>query len=253
MREGLQPRVRTPAGAAEEPASARGINCEAVKAVILLSGGLDSATILAMAKSEGRECLALSIVYGQRHGVELEAAKRVAGAIGVAEHVIEPLDLRVFGASALTSDIAVPKDNVGAAGIPVTYVPARNTIFLAVALGYAEARGAEEIWIGVNALDYSGYPDCRPEFIEAFQDVIWKGTRSGVESHLPRLVAPLLHMTKADIIRRGVTLGVDYAITHSCYDPAPDGRACGHCDSCLLRRKGFEEAGVADPTMYAHH
>jgi 7-cyano-7-deazaguanine synthase len=224
-----------------------------VKAVILLSGGLDSATVLAMAKREGRECLALSIVYGQRHRVEIDAATRVAAAMGVMEHDIHPLDLRVFGASALTSDIDVPKDAVGAPGIPVTYVPARNTIFLSVALGYAEAREAQEIWIGVNALDYSGYPDCRPEFIDAFQQVIWKGTRSGVEHHEPRLVAPLLHMTKAEIIRRGTELGVDYGITHSCYDPAPDGRACGHCDSCILRRKGFEEAGVEDPTVYAHH
>ena len=224
-----------------------------MRAVILLSGGLDSATVLAMAKHRQRECLALSIVYGQRHRVELEAAKRVAERIGVGEHVVLPLDLRVFGASALTSDIDVPKDAVGAPGIPVTYVPARNTIFLALALGYAEAREAKEIWIGVNALDYSGYPDCRPEFIDAFQDVIWKGTRSGVEHHEPRLVAPLLRMTKADIIRRGVELGVDYAITHSCYDPDSRGDACGHCDSCLLRRKGFEEAGVADPTTYARH
>ena len=206
-----------------------------------------------MAKREGRECLALSIVYGQRHRVEIDAATRVAAAMGVMEHDIHPLDLRVFGASALTSDIDVPKDAVGAPGIPVTYVPARNTIFLSVALGYAEAREAQEIWIGVNALDYSGYPDCRPEFIDAFQQVIWKGTRSGVEHHEPRLVAPLLHMTKAEIIRRGTELGVDYGITHSCYDPAPDGRACGHCDSCILRRKGFEEAGVEDPTVYAHH
>jgi 7-cyano-7-deazaguanine synthase len=196
------------------------------RAVVLLSGGLDSATVLAIAKSEGRDCLALSIVYGQRHRVEIDAAKRVAAAMGVAEHDIHPLDLRVFGASALTSDIDVPKDAVGAPGIPVTYVPARNTIFLSLALGYAEARDAKEIWIGVNALDYSGYPDCRPEFIDAFQQVIWKGTRSGVE------------------------LGVDYSITHSCYDPAPDGRACGHCDSCLLRKKGFLDAGVADPTVY---
>ena len=224
-----------------------------MRAVILLSGGLDSATVLAMAKHQQRECLALSIVYGQRHRVELEAAKRVAERIGVGEHVVLPLDLRVFGASALTSDIDVPKDAVGAPGIPVTYVPARNTIFLALALGYAEAREAKEIWIGVNALDYSGYPDCRPEFIDAFQDVIWKGTRSGVEHHEPRLVAPLLRMTKADIIRRGVELGVDYAITHSCYDPDSRGDACGHCDSCILRRKGFEEAGVPDPTTYARH
>ena len=222
-----------------------------MKAVILLSGGLDSATVLAIAKSEGRECYALSIAYGQRHAIELEAARRVAAAIGVVEHDVHALDLRVFGASALTSDIDVPKDAVGAPGIPVTYVPARNTIFLSLALGYAEAREAQEIWIGVNALDYSGYPDCRPEFIDAFQQVIWKGTRSGVDHHEPRLVAPLLQMTKAEIIRRGTELGVDYAITHSCYDPAPDGRACGHCDSCLLRRKGFEEAGVPDPTTYA--
>lgn len=221
--------------------------------MILLSGGLDSATVLAIAKRDGRECHALSIVYGQRHHVELDAARRVAAAMGVEEHVIHTLDLRVFGASALTSDIDVPKDSVEAAGIPVTYVPARNTIFLALALGYAEAREAQEIWIGVNALDYSGYPDCRPAFINAFQQVIFEGTRSGVEHRQPRLVAPLLHMTKADIIRRGIELGVDYAMTHSCYDPTPDGRACGHCDSCLLRRKGFEEAGVADPTAYAGH
>ena len=231
-----------------------------MRAVILLSGGLDSATVLAMAKDRRRECHALSITYGQRHSVELEAAKRVAAAAGVAEHVVHSLDLRVFGASALTGDIDVPKDAVGAPGIPVTYVPARNTIFLSLALGYAEARDAQEIWIGVNALDYSGYPDCRPEFIDAFQQVIWKGTRSGVERQEPRLVAPLLQMTKGEIIRRGLALGVDYALTHSCYDPAADGRACGHCDSCLLRRRGFEEAGVPDPTPYvaststdAHH
>jgi 7-cyano-7-deazaguanine synthase len=223
-----------------------------VKSVILLSGGLDSATVLAIAKEQGRECHALSIVYGQRHSIELDAARRVAEAIGVAEHVVLPLDLRVFGASALTSDIDVPKDAVGAPGIPVTYVPARNTIFLALALGYAEAREAAEIWIGVNALDYSGYPDCRPDFIAAFQRVMLEGTRSGVEKGEPRLIAPLQNMTKADIIRRGVALGVDYGLTHSCYDPLPGG-ACGHCDSCLLRRKGFEEAGVEDPTKYAGH
>ena len=220
------------------------------KAVLLLSGGLDSATVLAIAKSEGREVHALSITYGQRHAVELDAARRVASAIGVAEHVIHALDLRVFGASALTANIDVPKDAVGMAGIPVTYVPARNTIFLALALGYAEARDASEIWLGVNEADSSGYPDCTPPFIDAFQNVIWTGTRSGVEHREPRIVAPLLHLTKADIIRRGIALGVDYALTHSCYDPAPDGRACGHCDSCLLRRKGFLEAGVADPTRY---
>ncbi len=203
-----------------------------------------------MAKREGRECLALSIVYGQRHHVELEAAKRVAAAIGVTEHVVHELDLRVFGASALTSDIDVPKDAVGAPGIPVTYVPARNTIFLALALGYAEARDAQEIWIGVNALDFSGYPDCRPDFIEAFQQVIRTGTRSGVERGEPKLIAPLMAMTKAEIILLGVDLGVDYGLTHSCYDPAPDGRACGHCDSCQLRQGGFLGAGVDDPTVY---
>jgi 7-cyano-7-deazaguanine synthase len=192
----------------------------------------------------------MSIVYGQRHEVELRAAQRVAAAIGVAEHVVFPLDLRVFGASALTSDIDVPKDAVGAPGIPVTYVPARNTIFLSLALGYAEAKEASEIWIGVNAVDYSGYPDCRPEFIDAFQQVILRGSKSGVERGEPRIVAPLITMSKADIIREGVSLGVDYALTHSCYDPDSDGRACGHCDSCLLRRRGFEEAGVLDPTLY---
>ncbi len=221
-----------------------------MNAVILLSGGLDSATVLAIARSEGRACHAISFVYGQRHGIELSAAREVARAIGVIEHVVFPLDLRVFGGSALTDDIAVPKDVADAAGIPVTYVPARNTIFLALALGLAEARGAEEIWIGVNAVDYSGYPDCRPAFVDAFQQVILQGTKSGVEHGTPRLVAPLISMTKGDIIRRGVTLGVDYAMTHSCYDPAPDGRACGHCDSCILRRRGFAEAGIADPTRY---
>ena len=221
-----------------------------MNAVILLSGGLDSATVLALARSEGRACHAISFGYGQRHGIELAAANRVAQAIGVVEHVVFPLDLRVFGGSALTDDIAVPKDAVGAAGIPVTYVPARNTIFLALSLGFAEARGADEIWIGVNALDYSGYPDCRPDFVDAFQQVILHGTKSGVEHGSPRLVAPLINMSKGEIIRRGVALGVDYALTHSCYDPAPDGSACGHCDSCLLRRRGFEEAGVDDPTIY---
>ncbi|HEX6177676.1 MAG TPA: 7-cyano-7-deazaguanine synthase QueC [Thermoanaerobaculia bacterium] len=221
-----------------------------MKAVVLLSGGLDSATVLAIARDQARECIALSFVYGQRHGIELEAARRVARTIGVLSHIEFELDLRQFGASALTGDLAVPKDEVGKPGIPITYVPARNTVFLAIALACAEARGASEIWIGVNALDYSGYPDCRPEFIDAFQDVIDKGTRSGVEKGEPRIVAPLLHLSKAEIIRRGTSLGVDYSLTHSCYDPAPDGRACGHCDSCLLRRRGFEEAGVVDPTRY---
>ena len=205
---------------------------------------------MAIARSEGRACHAITFMYGQRHEIELAAARRVADAIGVAEHVVYPLDLRVFGASALTSAIAVPRDAAGAPGIPVTYVPARNTIFLALALGFAEARGAQEIWLGVNAVDFSGYPDCRPEFIEAFQIVVDRGTRSGVERGEPRVVAPLISLSKADIIRRGVDLGVDYSLTHSCYDPAAEGRACGHCDSCILRRRGFEEAGVADPTRY---
>jgi len=222
-----------------------------VKAVILLSGGLDSATVLALARSEGRECHALSIIYGQRHEIEMSAAKRVAQTMNVAEHIIETLDLRIFGASALTADIDVPKDSVGAPGIPITYVPARNTIFLALALGFAEARGAQEIWLGVNAVDYSGYPDCRPEFLDAFQQVILRGTRSGIEQGEPRIVAPLVQLSKADIIRKGIELGVDYSMTHSCYDPGVDGLACGHCDSCILRRRGFEEAGVTDPTHYA--
>jgi 7-cyano-7-deazaguanine synthase len=221
-----------------------------MKAIVLLSGGLDSATVLAMARHEGRECHAISFVYGQRHEIELRAARRVAASIGVAEHVVFPMDLRVFGGSALTADIAVPKDAAGAPGIPVTYVPARNTIFLALALGFAEAREAGEIWLGVNAIDYSGYPDCRPEFLEAFQEVIVRGTRSGVERGEPRLVAPLVTLSKADIIRRGLTLGVDYSLTHSCYDPDAEGRACGHCDSCLLRLKGWEEVGIADPAAY---
>lgn len=224
-----------------------------MKAVILLSGGLDSATALAMAREQGRACHALSIVYGQRHEIEMAAAKRVAAAFGVEEHVIENLDLRIFGASALTADIDVPKDSVDAPGIPVTYVPARNTIFLALALGFAEAREAQEIWLGVNAVDYSGYPDCRPEFLDAFQQVILHGTRSGIEQGEPRIIAPLVSLSKADIIRKGISLGVDYSMTHSCYDPSPDGLACGHCDSCILRRRGFEEAGVPDPTHYAHH
>src|ERR1700748_3776887 len=184
-----------------------------MKAVILLSGGLDSATVLAIARSKGRACHAISFVYGQRHEIELAAARRVAGGIGVDEHVIFPLDLRVFGGSALTADIDVPKDAVGAEGIPITYVPARNTIFLSLALGLAEARDAEEIWIGVNAVDYSGYPDCRPEFIAAFQQVMLRGTRSGIEHGTPRLMAPLLTMTKGEIIRRGTELGVDYSLT----------------------------------------
>ena len=221
-----------------------------MKAVVLLSGGLDSATVLAMALQEGREVHALSFTYGQRHHIELAAAQRVIRAMGAADHVVYPLDLRLFGGSALTADIDVPKDVVGAPGIPITYVPARNTVFLAVALAFAEARNAQEIWLGVNAVDYSGYPDCRPQFLDAFQQVILKGTRSGIEKGEPRIVAPLLNLTKAEIIRLGTELGVDYGLTHSCYDPDREGHACGHCDSCLLRKRGFEDADVADPTVY---
>lgn len=221
-----------------------------MKSIILLSGGLDSSTILAIAKAEERELYALSFRYGQRHAIELAAAERVARAAGVVEHTIFDLDLRQFGGSALTGDIAVPKNSLGAPGIPVTYVPARNAIFLSIALGYAEVRDAGEIWIGVNAVDYSGYPDCRPEFVDAFRQVILTGTKSGVERGIPRVVAPLITMTKADIIRTGSRLGVDYSLTVSCYDPDGDGRACGACDSCTLRRLGFAQAGVADPTNY---
>ncbi len=221
-----------------------------MKAIVLLSGGLDSATVLAMAVSGGRDVSALSFAYGQRHSIELEAALRVARAAGITEHHTYPLDLRLFGGSALTDSIAVPKDSAGAAGIPVTYVPARNTIFLSIALAYAEVRKADEIWIGVNAVDFSGYPDCRPEFITAFQRVIETGTRSGVEHRLPRVVAPLIDMTKGQIIRAGASLGVDYSLTHSCYDPDDTGGACGACDSCILRRRGFDEAGLPDPTRY---
>jgi 7-cyano-7-deazaguanine synthase len=221
-----------------------------MKAVILLSGGLDSATTLAIARGEKRDCIALSFAYGQRHEIELTAARRIAQSMKVREHVVVPLDFRVFGASALTADIAVPKDAVGAPGIPATYVPARNTVFLALGVALAEAREAQEIWVGVNAIDYSGYPDCRPEFVEAFQQVIVRGTRSGNERGEPRIVAPLIRMTKAEIIRRGASLGVDYSLTHSCYDPDVEGRACGRCDACLIRKRGFADAGIADPTVY---
>ncbi|MFA6958777.1 MAG: 7-cyano-7-deazaguanine synthase QueC [Thermoanaerobaculia bacterium] len=222
-----------------------------VRAVVLLSGGLDSATTLAIARSEERDLYPLSFAYGQRHGSELDAARRVAASLGAREPVVFALDLRLFGGSALTADIAVPKDALGAEGIPATYVPARNTIFLSIAVGYAEVIGAGEIWIGVNAVDFSGYPDCRPAYVEAFQRVIETGTKSGVETGTPRIRAPLIDLTKGAIIRRGVGLGVDYGLTHSCYDPDATGAACGHCDSCILRRAGFDDAGVKDPTRYA--
>jgi 7-cyano-7-deazaguanine synthase len=218
-------------------------------AVVLVSGGLDSATVLAIARAQGRRCHALSFDYGQRHRVELEAARRVATALGAIEHRVLALPIGDFGGSALTdAGIAVPEQPGN--GIPVTYVPARNTVFLACALGYAEVLGARDIYIGVNAVDYSGYPDCRPEFITAFERVANLATKAGVEGVGIRIHAPLIELTKAEIIRRGVTLGVDYSITVSCYKPDIDARACGRCDSCRLRRAGFEQAGIADPTRY---
>ncbi len=220
-------------------------------AVVLLSGGLDSATVLAIAKAEGYELYALSFSYGQRHAWELEAAKRVAASIGVAQHRIATIDLRAFGGSALTADIDVPKGRDAdemSHGIPITYVPARNTIFLSFALAWAEVLGASDIFLGVNALDYSGYPDCRPEFIEAFEQMANLATKAGVEGrqHL-RIHTPLIAMTKAQIIATGMELGVDYGLTSSCYDPGSTGAPCGQCDSCLLRQKGFRENGIADP------
>jgi 7-cyano-7-deazaguanine synthase len=224
------------------------------RAVVLLSGGLDSATVLAIAKSEGYELYALSFSYGQRHVIELEAARRVAAAIGVNDHRIAAIDLRVFGGSALTADIAVPKGRDAdemAHGIPITYVPARNTIFLSFALAWAEVLGSSDIFIGVNALDYSGYPDCRPEFIKAFEKMANLATKAGVEGRQAlQIHTPLIALTKAQIIRQGLDLGVDYGLTSSCYDPGPTGEPCGQCDSCLLRQKGFRENGIEDPLGY---
>jgi 7-cyano-7-deazaguanine synthase len=222
------------------------------RAVVLVSGGLDSATTLAIARQQGFECYALSFDYGQRHRFELEAADRVCRALGADQHSTCRLDLRTFGGSALTADVDVPKDRSDqemTAGIPVTYVPARNTIFLSIALGWAEVLGAFDLFIGVNAVDYSGYPDCRPEFIEQFERLANLATKAGVEGSRFRIHTPLIAMTKAEIIRTGARLGVDYGLTHSCYDPLPDGRPCGHCDSCLLRAKGFAEAGLPDPAV----
>ena len=217
-------------------------------AVVLLSGGLDSMVCAALAREQGFEVVALTIDYGQRHRVELEAAKEIAGQLA-ARHVVLELDLRAFGGSALTDDIAVPKE-AGGNEIPVTYVPARNTIFLSLALGLAEASGAQDIFIGVNALDYSGYPDCRPEFIAAFRDLVGLATKMGVEGQGIAIHAPLQQMSKADIALEAVRLGLDSGISHSCYDPLPDGRHCGRCDACRLRSRGFEEAGIEDPTRY---
>ena len=224
------------------------------RAVVLLSGGLDSATTLAIAAERGYSPYALTLRYGQRHEIEVEAACRVAEALGVAEHVITEIDLRRFGGSALTGDMDVPKGSSAAAdpeGIPVTYVPARNTIFLSIALAWAEVLAVADIFIGVNAVDYSGYPDCRPEFIDAFERLARVGTRAGVEGSRPfRIHAPLIDLAKAEIIRRGIELGVDYGLTRSCYDPEPSGAACGRCESCQLRLAGFAAAGVRDPTPY---
>ncbi|MCC6426429.1 MAG: 7-cyano-7-deazaguanine synthase QueC [Phycisphaerales bacterium] len=233
-------------------------------AIVLLSGGLDSATALAIARRDGRECWALSFDYGQRHRHELLAAGLVARSLGAARHIVMPLDLRIFGGSSLTGAIPVPKDRAESemgAGIPVTYVPARNLVFLSLASGLAEVAGAQEIYIGVNAVDYSGYPDCRPEFIRSFEETARLGTKAGAEGAGVRIIAPLVDLTKAQIIRLGARLSVDYSLTHSCYDPevesmAPDRAsqavlACGRCDSCLIRARGFAEAGIPDPTRYA--
>jgi len=224
------------------------------QAVVLLSGGLDSTTVLAYAKSQGFEAHALSFRYGQRHVVELEAARRVAGAMGVAGHVVCDIDLRVFGGSALTADVAVPRhnsaDELPNDEVPITYVPARNTVFLSFALAYAEVIGATDIFIGVSALDYSGYPDCRPEYIEAYEQMANLATRAGIEGNRIKIHTPLINLTKAQTVELGTSLGVDYSLTSSCYDPDEAGRACGHCDSCLLRLRGFEEAGLSDPVKY---
>ena len=218
-------------------------------AVVLLSGGLDSMVCAGIARERGFSVIALTIDYNQRHRVELEAARTIAEALAE-RHIVLPLDLRAFGGSALTSDIAVPKDGLGE-GIPVTYVPARNTIFLSLALGLAEASGARDIFIGVNALDYSGYPDCRPEFIAEFERLANLATKAGVEGDRFTLHAPLQHMSKAEIAREAERLGLNVGLSHSCYDPLPDGRHCGECDACRLRAKGFAEAGIEDPTVYA--
>ena len=221
------------------------------RAVVLLSGGLDSFTAAAMTKSEGYELHALSIRYGQIHAREIEAARAAAGALGVARHLELAVDLAAFGGSALVGDGTIPKDRALESdhSIPSTYVPARNTVFLSLALAWAEVVGATAIVIGVNALDYSGYPDCRPEYLEAFERMAALATKTGVEGRPVRVLAPLLHLSKADIIRRGLALGLDYRVTHSCYDPSPSGAPCGRCDSCRLRAKGFEEAGVTDPLL----
>jgi len=223
------------------------------KAVVLLSGGMDSATTLAIAVRDGFEACVMSFLYGQRHSCELDAAQKIADTFGVERRLLVTIDLRLFGGSALTSNLEVPKNRSEgeiAQGIPITYVPARNTIFLAYALGWAEVIGAHDIFIGVNAVDYSGYPDCRPEFIRAFESMANLATKEGVEGRRITIRTPLIHLSKAEIIKTGVGLGVDYSLTFSCYDPSRKGFACGECDSCQLRKKGFREAGVQDPTRY---
>ncbi|MBN2514862.1 MAG: 7-cyano-7-deazaguanine synthase QueC [Deltaproteobacteria bacterium] len=224
------------------------------RAVVLSSGGLDSTTVMAIAKSEGYEIYSLSYRYGQRHLIELDAAEKIAGVFDVREHLVIDIDLMTIGGSALTDDIRIPKgrsEREIIKEIPVTYVPARNTIFLSYALAWAEVLGASDIFIGVNAIDYSGYPDCRPEYIEAFESMANLATKAGVEGKTKlKIRTPIIHMTKARIIQKGIELGVDYSMTHSCYDPTLEGKSCGYCDSCLLRKKGFKEAGVTDPTEY---
>lgn len=226
------------------------------KAVVLASGGLDSSTVMAIAQQQGFDIHALSFDYGQRHRYELEAARKITQSLGIKNHITARIDLRAFGGSALTSEIEVPKNRDAehiASGIPITYVPARNTIFLSFALGWCEVLEAQDIFIGVNAIDYSGYPDCRPEFLRAFELLANLATRAGVEgSSTFHIHAPLLEMTKAQIIKAGIEAGVDFSLTHSCYDPSENGLACGGCDSCILRRRGFEQAGVPDPTQYVH-
>jgi len=224
------------------------------KAVILSSGGIDSTTAMAVAKHEGYELYSMTFNYGQRHILEVEAARRIAEALGAEKHLVIDIDLGKIGGSALTDNIAVPKARSESEiknGIPATYVPARNTIFLSYALAWAEVIGAADIFIGANAIDYPGYPDCRPEYIQAFENMANLALRAAVEKNLRISIrAPLIHMTKAEIIRKGIALGIDYGLTRSCYDPSPDGRACGYCDSCILRKKGFREANVADPAIY---
>jgi len=220
-------------------------------ATILLSGGLDSATVLAIARDQGYQCHCLTVDYGQRHRIELDAAQTIARALGATTHRIISIDLRAIGGSALTDDIDVPKDLESTHKVPITYVPARNALMLSLLLGLAEVVGASDLFIGANAVDYSGYPDCRPAFLEAFERLADVATVAGADRGVHFTVhAPLLHLSKAEIIHRGTELGLDYGLTWSCYDPTPEGHACGHCDSCILRRRGFEEAGVADPTVY---